>query len=198
MRNVARTTLLMTLMLAAHLSACSHSEPSPPKEIKTSPAPATTSTPALQAAERQAREMASAMLRSDYQTITRSTYPRVVQLNGGADRMEQMMREGSAKMRADGVTFHDVSVRRATWSDLTGRRWYAIIPETVTMRTPKSLLVQESYLLGISDDRGATWSFIDGAGLNEQNLKAVLPDAPASLRLPPKQPTRQQPLPRGR
>ena len=149
---------------------------------------------ALRNAEEQARAVGRAMLAGDLRWVVRSTYAPVVELNGGAERMEKTMADGAAQMRKDGVTFDAVTVAAPTWSHLSGPRWYAIVPETVTLRTPKSRLVQESYLLAVSDDAGATWQFIDGAGLNERNLKVVLPDAPAALKLPAKKPTRQVPL----
>lgn len=44
-----------------------------------------------------------------------------------------------------------------------------------------------SYLLGISPDKGKTWTFVDGSGLqNEKARKAVLPALPDSLKLPAK------------
>lgn len=137
--------------------------------------------------------MANAMVAGDFRRVVRATYPKVVDLNGGPGRMEKTMADGTAQMHRDGVTFDTVIISAPVWSHLSGPRWYAILPETVTMRTPKSRLIQDSYLLAISDDSGASWQFIDGAGLTERTMKLVLPDAP-SIPLPAKQPTRQAPL----
>ena len=104
------------------------------------------------------------------------------------------MKADVAKMRADGVTFETVTIKPPTWSHLSGPRWYAILPETLTMKTPRSRLIQESYFLALSDDAGATWQFLDGAGLDDKSVSRVLPDAPATLELPAKKPTRQVPL----
>src|SRR5688572_15384045 len=101
MRTPSRLMVWVTLLVAANVPGCSNSGKR--TAAPASSTPATTSDPALQNAERQAREIASAMLRADYQRVTRSTFPRVVELNGGAARMTQIMRDGSAKMRADGV-----------------------------------------------------------------------------------------------
>ena len=138
--------------------------------------------------------MANAMVAEDFRRVVRSTYPKVVEMSGGAGQMEKMMADGTAEMQRDGVTFDTVVISTPTWSHRSGPRWYAIIPQTVTMRTPKSRLIQDGYLLAVSDDAGASWQFIDGAGLNERNLKMILPDAPALIPLPAKQPTRRAPL----
>jgi hypothetical protein len=46
----------------------------------------------------------------------------------------------------------------------------------------------KSYLIGVSADDGAHWTFIDGSGKAEERKK-IVPDLPAALKLPrPQQP----------
>jgi hypothetical protein len=166
----------------------------PAQRVATAPVNPAVAALALQNAEDQARAVADAMIAGDFRKAVLATYPKVVEMNGGAARMEKLMVDGSAQMLSDGVRMELATIGAPTWSDLSGARWFAVLPETVTLRTPTSRLVQDSYVLGVSEDHGASWRFIDGAGLNERNLKVLLPDAPATLKLPAKRPTRQLPL----
>jgi hypothetical protein len=40
------------------------------------------------------------------------------------------------------------------------------------------------FLIGISSDRGSTWTFIDGTQATKEELAQLVPDFPAQLSLP--------------
>jgi hypothetical protein len=58
---------------------------------------------------------------------------------------------------------------------------------------PNGILRSKGFLIAISEDRGKTWTFIDGAGLvsepgrEREKLAQILPDFPAQLALPPRE-----------
>jgi hypothetical protein len=41
-------------------------------------------------------------------------------------------------------------------------------------------------MLGISADKGKTWTFVDGVKVQDEKVKKLLPKLPANLKLPPK------------
>jgi hypothetical protein len=57
------------------------------------------------------------------------------------------------------------------------------VPETIEVKTPQGTVRRNSYLLGISEDRGTTWKFVDGSG-DETLIAKLFPDIPGTLVLP--------------
>jgi hypothetical protein len=54
----------------------------------------------------------------------------------------------------------------------------------VRVKVPQGHAALEGFLIGISSDRGNTWTFIDGAGVTKEQLARVVPDFPTQLSLP--------------
>jgi hypothetical protein len=63
---------------------------------------------------------------------------------------------------------------------------FAIVPTTIKLEAEKLLITSEGFLLAVSEDRGATWSYVDGSVLTPDVLKKLFPNAPAALKLPEK------------
>jgi hypothetical protein len=61
---------------------------------------------------------------------------------------------------------------------------------TVRVQVPEGILRSNGFLIAVSDDRGKTWTFIDGAGLHKtsrnerETLAQIVPGFPAQLSLP--------------
>jgi len=66
---------------------------------------------------------------------------------------------------------------------------FVLVPTKLEMATPTGTFLAKSYLLGISSDGRKTWTFVDGAGMqDEETRKQVLPKMPDKLKLPELQP----------
>jgi hypothetical protein len=65
---------------------------------------------------------------------------------------------------------------------------FGVLPATLQVSFPQGTVTQKSYLLGISTDKGKTWKFVDGAGMDNPKAKQVLlPVLPKTLQLPKKE-----------
>ena len=62
---------------------------------------------------------------------------------------------------------------------------YLFVPYTEVMIAAGKQSTQTAFFIGISEDQGATWKFMDGIGITEDNIRAVIPDY-AGGALPPK------------
>jgi hypothetical protein len=62
---------------------------------------------------------------------------------------------------------------------------YLFIPYTEVITAAGKQSTQTAFFIGISEDQGATWKFMDGIGITEDNIRAVIPDY-AGGALPPK------------
>ena len=60
---------------------------------------------------------------------------------------------------------------------------YAILPETIVLSMPGGVKTAKGCLVGISDDGGKTWSFVDGQA-GDQVIRGFVPELPKDLKIP--------------
>lgn len=145
---------------------------------------------AAENAKDQAQRTVAALLRDDFRTVALYTYPKVVEMAGGPEQMVATLAKGKKAMAEAGISFADVKLGDPSTPTSYGGKTFSVVPQTVTMATPKGEMTNDSYLLGISDDAGKTWTFVDGSGINDQAIRQVLPPLPSTLKLPAKTPPR--------
>ena len=132
----------------------------------------------------QAEESSRAFLEGDYGRLADYTYPKLVELLGGREKMAEFVRKGVEDLKAGGfnplssVPSAPVQVLRV------GRQTYAIVPLKFKMRAPGQVLVSDSFMIAVSDDGGKDWKFLSGASVDEARLKILLPGAAGKLKLP--------------
>ena len=52
---------------------------------------------------------------------------------------------------------------------------YVFIPYHETMSIQGQVYSQTAYFIGVSEDEGVSWKFIDGSGFSEKNIREVIP-----------------------
>lgn len=64
----------------------------------------------------------------------------------------------------------------AAWSPFTGDgKQYIFIPYQETMNIQGQRYSQTAYFIGVSEDAGASWKFVDGIGFSMKNIRTVIP-----------------------
>jgi len=136
--------------------------------------------------KQEAQSCAKALLASDYDGVVKYTHPRVVSLVGGKEAMVGILKKGTAQMSAEGVSFAEASVgtpeepkKIATW--LT-----SLVPQHVVMKVPGGHVHQDAFLLGISEDDGKHWVFIDLGPITKAQFAQVFPELDGQVPLPEK------------
>jgi hypothetical protein len=129
------------------------------------------------------------MLKGDHAKVVDLTYPKIVEIIGGRDKMRATLETAMKQMKDRGFSIRSLQVEEPAEILTEGNNTFAVVPTTIEMTAPGGKLVGKSYLLGISADGGKTWKFIDGAGLATKQMRdLVLPSKlPARLKLPAKQ-----------
>lgn len=151
------------------------------------PGPASSSSTGDKRAEHcrdAARACAAALLAGDDGKIVDCMAPEALASSGGRAAVLAELQRGRADMAKDGVTFAGSEIDLPRDLAANGGRLYAIVPQVAIMKVPQGHLRQRSFLVGVSSDDGATWKFLDGAGLKGDRLRRLLPQFPASLALP--------------
>jgi hypothetical protein len=135
----------------------------------------------------QAEETASAFLHKDFKTVVDLTYRRTVILMGGREKMASTMSRDVEQAESHGITFVSVAVGEPQDFQSVGRNLYAVVPTRVKLKVAEGVLLGEAFLIGVSEDGGNEWKFVDGVGtLDRGKLRSILPAAADKLRLPDK------------
>jgi hypothetical protein len=132
-------------------------------------------------AKQGAEAVGAATASGDYAAVVDATYPPVIQLAGGRERMLKTM-SGPAAQSAD----QEFKITGTTMGDVKqevkdGSRFYAVINGRMRMTGPRGVLLSSIQTLGISEDGGRTWKYI--AVVNPDDVRRVIPTLSASLEL---------------
>ena len=134
--------------------------------------------------------MVKSLFEKDYKTFAKYTYPAIVKMIGGEDKMAQKLKKSFEQMESQGISFTNCSIETPTLFVRCKNEIQCTITENIEMKVPQGRLVTKSTLIGISSDNGATWTFIDTQGKDVKNLRLNLPNLCESLIIPPNdQPT---------
>lgn len=128
--------------------------------------------------------MAKCLVDKDYEGFSAYTYPKIVEMMGGKEKMISMLQN----------TFND-SLMKIISDSLgepgklvsTDKELQCIVPQKLVMTVGKQQITMRSCLIAVSDNDGKNWYFIDGGGEDSAALKASLPNLSKSLVIPPKE-----------
>lgn len=140
-------------------------------------------------AKTQAREINEALLRDDFSTVVQHSLPNVVKFNGGVEKMIAAMERSSREMKSSGTVIHAASVGEPDELVTQGEELFVVVPLDLELKVPNGKLRASSFVIGISNDGGKNWKFVNG-DLDTQTVKLAVPNLPSKLRIP----TRSQPV----
>jgi hypothetical protein len=136
--------------------------------------------------KQEAQKCAKAALSSDYEAIVRYTHPRIVKGIGGKEAMISALKKGMAQMRAAGTEFADVGLGEPEAPKKIGAWMTSRIPQHLVMKVPGGKFYQDSTLLGISEDEGKSWLFLDLGSVTREQFRQVFPELDGRITIPQK------------
>ena len=136
----------------------------------------------LKQAGKQAQAMADATLKENYETVIKLTFKPALESIGGSEKALEAIKTQMNQMKSGGMVIEGFKLGDPKDLGRTPEYVFAIIPTFTQMTIPNAEVKADSYLLGISEDKGKTWLFIDGAGLNPK--PKWLPKLPEKYELP--------------
>lgn len=160
------------LLLSFFLSAC-NSETKSDNDLNHS-----------EAIKSQAEKMCQLLLKKDFSAFADFTYPKVIELMGGKEKMVEIMENGSKQMESEGTVFLNVTLGEPSEIVTNGNELQCTVPQTIQMKVPNGKLVSKSTLIAISSDKGKNWFFIDTSGKDIQTMNSILPNISLELVLP--------------
>ncbi len=125
----------------------------------------------------------SALIRGDFGAVVDLTHPRVISLMGGRAQMVGLLESGRKKFLDQGYEFRSLRVEEPSDLVVQGDEIYAVVPFSIVLKAPGGQVMAQGFALGVSPDRGRSWSFVNGDP-DSRLLRQVLPDLPERLRFP--------------
>lgn len=139
------------------------------------------------AVKKLAEQMADATVKGDYGKVIDSTYETIVKQLGGREKAIETTKKLMDGVKSQGVTIKSFTVKDAGKFYMEGKNTFVVLPTALVLTTPQAKVEAKSYLLGISGDKGKTWKFVDGTGIDKNINDKLLPTLPSDLKLPAKE-----------
>jgi hypothetical protein len=134
----------------------------------------------------QLDELNRALLAEDYGKIADLTLPRLRDMAGGREAVIAQIQSDMQLVKQKGFILKEIINEAPGDVVVDGDRLMVVIPHTVKMTTPQWRISKRSFVIGVSGDKGQTWTFING-DVDPARLKGTLPDLPETLKLPERQ-----------
>ena len=122
----------------------------------------------------------------DYNQFAKFVHPEVTKMIGGKAKMIQTTKASLDKMKKDGFFFSDLTFKNPTKFINNGNNVQFTITQEITMKTPKGKIFAEYSLIGVSNDKGKNWFFIDTSGKSKEEMRKYLPFLSKDLIIKPK------------
>ncbi len=135
-------------------------------------------------AEKQATKMAQLLLKKDYKGFSAYTYPSIVKMMGGLDKMAAYMQKSFKSMEAEGFTIDTVTIKDCSDIKHTATQFQCTLTEVIELSYTKGKLIQQSSLIGISNNKGVSWTFIDTHGASLAQLQKTVKELSNTLVIP--------------
>ena len=132
----------------------------------------------------RAQELMDAVAQKNYAKIVDLTYPKVIEVGGGREKLLAATTDEVKSMEAEGVVI--ISSKTSPPSQILhdADAIFAVVPVTTKVKATGGTFQTEGSLIGISSDGGANWTFVDATGKDQTELKMVLPNLD-KLNIPP-------------
>ncbi|MDX2002677.1 MAG: hypothetical protein SFW35_09595 [Chitinophagales bacterium] len=142
---------------------------------------------------KQAEEVRQGFITGDFKLVLKHIYPSQITEAGGEAMMIERWTSAQTAMKQNGYNLIDIKLGKPTKVVHAGKELHCLVQENIIMEKGGQLLDTESYLLGISQDNGKLWYFIDTYPLSMPTIKQILPHYNDSLVIPPKKETQVSP-----
>jgi hypothetical protein len=129
----------------------------------------------------EAQSYANALRGNNFEGIFAYTHPRIVTMMGGKEIMLAKLKRGTSPDGLLEVTMGAPSKPREIGSWLT-----SLVPQHIVAKVPGGKIIQDSVLLGISENAGKSWVFVDLVAFSKEQLAKMFPELDGKILLPEK------------
>src|SRR5437588_8306016 len=109
----------------------------------------------------QAAKMGQAFVKADYKTFVHYSYPKLIEMMGGAAKMESILTKATEDMKTNSMAITRLSFDEPSKIVRSGGEWQCMLPEHTEIKLKEGRIVTISTLLAFSSDKGLHWTFLD-------------------------------------
>jgi len=124
----------------------------------------------------QLEMMRKYFLEKKYNEFLNFTYPKVVEMMGGREKSIKATKASIEKMEKEGYTFVNIKFKNPSKFIKKGTETQFTITQELLMKTPKGNILAEYTMIGISNDNGKNWKFIDTSGKSKEVMRKYFPN----------------------
>ena len=140
------------------------------------------------AVKEQATKMGQALVKGDYATFIHYTYPGLVKMAGGADQLTAQLGQLMKEMRTRGMLFKGISVGGVSKIVANAGVLQCTVPQYTEIQMQGEKMKATSTLIGVSEDGGRSWTFIDTSTHDKATIRKLMPGLSGEIVIPPAQP----------
>lgn len=131
-----------------------------------------------------AETMAQALLKKDYNSFVPFTYPKLIEMMGGKEKMVAQITKEFNQMNADGFDFLNITFGNPSEIITINKELQCTLPQNFEIKIPGGRLISQSTLIAISNNSGKSWYFIDTSGEDIQIMKKNFSNLSEKLVIP--------------
>lgn len=133
-----------------------------------------------------AQKYAKALEKAQWEKVLDLTYPDIITKNGGRTAMINQSKAFEAEMQQRGFELQKAELSDPLALYVSGDFLMCAVPMRLTFNGPLGKLYSESSLLAVSANEGTSWTYIDMAQIQINQLAEIFPQINPDLSIPPK------------
>lgn len=142
---------------------------------------------AISNCETQGNMMAKLLFEKKYDAFIKYMYAPLLKLAGGADNMTRAVKKSMDDLETQGYSFTNISIDKPATIIHTDKTLQCVVMQHIEMKVPGGRVTSNASLIGISNDNGKNWTFIDTHGADLKTLQKSIPALSNQLSLPEKE-----------
>jgi hypothetical protein len=135
----------------------------------------------LTTVQREAKKMSEAFHKGDYETFMDLTHPKTIEMLGSREKMKKLLEGGMGP----GIEFVSTEIAQAKKLFKNGETYQCAMKQKQVMKFDGKPFLITGWLIGISYDAGASWSFISVSNNTLSTMQQYFPELDDKLPVKP-------------
>lgn len=141
------------------------------------------------ALKEDAESMSKALIRKDYITFVKYINPKILEMQGGEDKMIQTLIDGESDLEAKHSRILSVTFGKPTRIIKHNGELQCTMVQSTEIKVPQGRTIVHSNQVAISTDNGRHWHFLDLSGTDIEHVRRTFPNLSNELEIKEIKPT---------
>lgn len=137
--------------------------------------------------EKQCTEMAFLLKNKNYEAFLNYTHPDAIKAIGSKNKAIEITESTFSKLESAGCSIDKIFIENPCQFLQEGLELQCIVTQILEMKTPKGNVRGKSTFIGVSQNNGKNWFFVDSKGKEIEVLRKTIPSLSSKLIIPKKE-----------